>query len=169
MTGRTPKLLGLAMLLAVVAVIAACSAAPQASPTQRVCDGISEDMGGCTAERHDFTSSTCADLAREWATVFDEAIVGILNGRDAGGDQAPSSLIRQALVITTVDMNSRMRELGLRADCDLPEFMAAAEPLFSAELRAGVGSALYDDKPPATYEEWLDDVRRVVRVIDDEE
>lgn len=168
MASRT-RMLGFAMLLAVVAVIAACNTAPQVSPTQTVCDGVSSEMGGCTAERHDFTSSTCADLAREWATVLDAAVVAVLNGPDAVGDQGRSSLIRQALVITTIDMNVRMREVGLQADCDLPEFMAAAEPLFSAEIRARVGDALYDGKPPATYDEWLQDVRKVARLIDDGE
>lgn len=47
--------------------------------------------------------------------------------------------------------------------------MAAAEPLFSDRLRAGVGGVLYSGNPPATYAEWLDGVRRTVRIIDDGE
>lgn len=48
--------------------------------------------------------------------------------------------------------------------------MAAAEPLFSDRLRADAGGALYGGgNPPSTYAEWLDDVRRTVRMIDDGE
>lgn len=164
MMHRTPWWAG--TLLAAVAVIAACNAAPQASPSQEVCDGISADMGGCTGERHQFTSTTCADLAREWVTVLDPAVVAILDG-PAGVRR--SSLLKQAVVITTLDMNTRLRALDLQADCDAPEFMAVAVPLFSDKVRSGVGNALWDGEPPATFEEWLDDVRRTLRVIDDGE
>jgi len=47
--------------------------------------------------------------------------------------------------------------------------MATAEPLFSAVLRAGVGDALYDGLPLASYEEWLGDVRKSARIIEDGE
>jgi hypothetical protein len=165
---RTPKL-GLAMLLMVVSAIAACSSGVTASPSQTVCDGISSDVGGCTTERHEFTGTTCEGLAKEWAVALDGKIVGILNGPGSVGELGRSVRIRQALILTTTDMNTRLTELGLQADCDLPEFMAAAEPMFSGALKAGVGDALYDGKPPATYEEWLQDVSHVVRMIDEGE
>ena len=167
MTQRTPWWAG--TLLAAIAVIAACNAAPQASPTQEVCDGISADMGGCTAERHKFTSSTCADLAREWVTVLDPAVVAILDGPDGVNNDGRSVRLKRAVVITTLDMNTRLRELELQEDCDAPEFMAVAVPLFSDKVRSGAGNALWNGNPPATFEEWLDDVRRTLRVIDDGE
>jgi len=74
--------------------------------------------------------------------------------------------LKQALVIVTTDMNTRLLELELVETCDIPAFMAAAEPTFSAELRAKVGGGLYDGDPMATYEEWLDDVKRTLRVIE---
>ena len=95
--------------------------------------------------------------------------MAVLDGPAAVAEKARSVRLREAVNITTVDMMLRLASFGLQADCDLPEFMAAAEPLFSAELRAGVGGALWDGDPAATYEEWLDDVRRVVRMIDDGE
>jgi hypothetical protein len=72
------------------------------------------------------------------------------------------------VVISTVDVNSRLAELGLRGTRKVPEFMTTGEPVFSAELRAGVGDAMYDGLPPASYQEWLADVQKVVRIIDDE-
>ena len=160
------QLISSLMLLALLAVIASCG--PTAAPTQTVCDGISSEMGGCTAARHKFTASTCKDLAKEWAGVLDAAVVAVIDGPEEVAQQARSVRLRQALVITTADMNTRLQQLDLQADCDLPEFMEAAEPVFSAKLRAGVGAALFDGGPE-TYEDWLDDVRAVARSIDDGE
>jgi len=164
-----PRMRNFAMLLAIVAVIAASTVSQGPSQTQKVCDGVSNELGGCTAQRHTFVSGTCEDLAREWAQVLDTALVAILDGPEAVEDQSRSVLMKQALVITTIDMQTRLTELGLADTCDLPEFMAAAEPSFSDELRARAGGGLYSGNPPATYAEWLDDVRSTVRMIDDGE
>ncbi len=166
MTTKNRRLV-LPVLLAVVATVASCTATVQPSPT--VCDGVSSELGGCTANRHTYTGDTCPDLAREWATIVDERIVSVLRGPSVVAGQARSVLIRQALTITTVDVNERLRELGLRGTCDVSEFVATAEPLFSSELRAGVGDALYDGLPPASYEEWLADVRKAARILVDGE
>lgn len=139
------------------------------TPSPTVCDGVPSEMGGCAPGRHTFTSTTCTDLAREWATVFDAAVVGVLDGPKSVNGNARSVLLRLALVITTADLNQQLQALSLQADCDLEEFMAAAEPLFSEKVRAGAGNALYDGDPVATYEEWLADVRKVVRSIDEGE
>lgn len=158
-----------ATLLFVLSATVGCGSDARSSATQTICDGISSDVGGCTTERHGFAGSSCAGLAEEWATELDGQIVEILEGPDSVADQGRSVRIRQALVVTTVDMNTRLTELALQADCDVPEFMAAAEARFSETLRAGAGDALYDGDPSATYEEWLQDVRNVVRMIDDGE
>ena len=163
------RLLRWAVLLAMVAVAASCNIVSPGNPSPTVCNGISSEVGGCDPGRHEFTSSTCQDLAKEWATVLDAAVVKILDGPEAVAEQGRSVRLRQALVITTGDMNIRMQALSLQAACDLPEFMGAAEPVFSGALRAGVGNALYDGAPTATYGEWLDDVRSVARSIDDGE
>jgi hypothetical protein len=155
----------LPVLVAVVAMVASCSTPSQPSPT--VCDGVSSELGGCTAARHAFAGNTCEDLAREWATVLNEGVGGILRGPAEVADQARSVLLRQVVVITTVDLNARLEQLGLRGTCKLPQFMATAEPVFSAEIRAGVGDAMYDGLPPASYEEWLADVEKTARIIED--
>ncbi len=161
--------LAIPALLAIVAFVASCTLAQQGTsqPRPTVCDGISSEVGGCTANRHTFISDTCQDLAREWATVLNEGVIGVLRGPAVVGDQARSVLLRQAVVISTVDLNSRLAELGLRGTCKVPEFMATAEPVFSAGLRAGIGDAMYDSLPPATYEEWLSDVQKTAGIIDD--
>ena len=72
-------------------------------------------------------------------------------------------------MIATGDMGMQLHKVNLQADCDVPEFMAAAEPMFSQTIRDGVGAALSDNSPPSTYQDWLDDVGRVIRAIDDGE
>ena len=163
--------LRIAMLLAAVTVVASCGAttSPSPSASQQVCGGISADIGGCTTPRHTFTGSTCRDLAREWAGELDPALVAILDGPAVSNENARSVRLQQALVIATADMNIRMRALNLQDECDAPEFLATAEPLFSAKLKTGIGVALFDGSPVSTYDDWLGDVRRQLRVIDDGE
>ena len=171
MTTKNRRLV-LPVLLAVVATVASCTLSQPTTtvqPSPTVCDGVSSELGGCTANRHTYTGGTCQDLAREWATIVNEGIVDVLRGPAVVGEQGRSVLIRQALTLTTVDVNERLRELGLRGTCDVSEFVATAEPLFSAELRAGVGDALYDGLPPASYEEWLADVSKAARILEDGE
>lgn len=151
--------------LIVVGLIASCTSSPSSTPATSVCDGISAEMGGCTSARYRFSADTCEGLAREWATVLDGQVLAILDGSPDTA-QAVSVRLKQAVVVATTDMNTRLRSLGLAETCDVPAFMAAAEPLLSAELRQKVGAGLYDGNPAATYEEWIADVERTVAVID---
>jgi hypothetical protein len=164
----TTRILGLATLVLAIASSAACDAVGQA-PAPTVCDGVSSEAGGCDAGRHLFVADTCADLAREWAGALDRAVVAVLDGPPDVGQQGRGVRMKQAMVITSVDLNERLRTLGLRAACDVPEVMEIAEPLLSPALKAGVGNAMYDANPPATYDEWRADLLRSIQVIDHEE
>jgi|GEM_PF-5447397 len=159
----------LPVILAVVALVASCTLSQDdtSQPSPTVCDGVSSEAGGCTLSRHTYTSVTCQDLAEEWATVVDATVVGVLHGPAEVEGQGRSVLLRQVVVIATVDLNEHLRDLGLRGSCVAGDFVATAEPAFSEELRAGVGDALYDGLPPASYEEWLADVLKTVRIIED--
>jgi hypothetical protein len=165
------RLLRAALLLAIVAVSASCNAfASSATPSPAVCaDGISSEMGGCDVPRHVYTGSTCADLAKEWVGVLNSTAGSVVTGPATVGDQAKSVRLHLAMVTSTVGVNARIRELDLAAQCDVPGFMAVAEPLLSPELRSGAGQAMYDGDPVASFEEWLVDLRKVLRVIDDGE
>lgn len=164
----------LPLVLAAVLSAASCAGTSTASssiptPTEQVCNGISAGMGGCTTPRHTYVSTSCAGLAREWAAVLNESLVAILDGPAAVQDNARSVLLQRALVHATVDMNMRLRSLNLQEACDVPEFLAVAEPLFSTRLREGIGAAMFDGDPVVTYDEWMSDVRRQLRAIDDGE
>ena len=134
---------------------------------QRVCDGISSEVGGCEP-RHSFAARTCSGLAEEWARELDRKVTPIVRDPDQDPNQAASVLLRQALVVVTVDMSTRLRSRGLAGECDVPTFLAAAEPHFSAELKGGVGPLLFDGVPPTTYRDRLDDIRKLLRVIEEE-
>ena len=173
---RDRRLSWLLMVLAVVGAFVVISCQPfigQApetrvpGATQRVCDGISSDVGGCDP-RHSFTTTTCGTLAEEWGLEMDRRIVPILQDPTQDPNQAASVLLRQALVVVTSDMNTRLRSLNLAQDCEVEAFLSAAEPHLSDELKASVGDLLFDGSPRATYEEWLEDVRLVLRMIEEE-
>ena len=65
----------MALAAAVAALAASCTVPATATPPPTVCDGISSEVGGCVGDRHKFTSSSCDDLAREWAGVLDKSVV----------------------------------------------------------------------------------------------
>ncbi|MBA3308334.1 MAG: hypothetical protein H0T04_06570 [Chloroflexi bacterium] len=46
-------------------------------------------------------------------------------------------------------------------------FLRPAQPQLSAELKNGVGAHLFDGAPTMTYDDRLDDVRQVLRIIDE--
>jgi hypothetical protein len=156
------------LLLTAVSLATGCATA-MGSPTQTVCGGISSQAGGCDPNRHIFVESTCDDLAREWATVVDGRIVGIIDGPEDVGGEARSVRLKQAVVGATIDVNGRMRALDIRVDCNAEAFLDVAEAELSPSLKAGVGSVMYDGDPVVGYQEWLADVERSVRMIDQEE
>lgn len=156
----------IAVLLSVLATTCACQGVGQ-TPRPTVCNGVSSEMGGCAPGRHVFTASTCPDLAREWANALDGAVVTVLQGPPAVDLQARSVRIRQAMAIASVDLNERLRTLGLRGSCDVSEVMGIAEPLFSPALRSGVGAAMFDGEPVVGYEQWRADLLKMLQVIQD--
>lgn len=172
---RTRRLSRFFVVMAVTGafVVASCQPPTGQSPeslipgSTQVCDGISSDVGGCEP-RHSFTATTCEGLSEEWAREMDRRIVPILRDPTQDPNQAASVLLRQALVVVTSDMNGRRRSQNLAQDCEVEAFLSAAEPQLSDELKASVGDFLFDGSPRATYEEWLDDVRLVLRMIEED-
>lgn len=63
----------------------------------------------------------------------------------------------------------RLNDLGLLPSCDVPDFLATAEPQFSEELKAGVGKSLFDGAPDASAADWDAAVVRAIRIIDEGE
>jgi hypothetical protein len=148
------------------ALVAACtSAAPTPDPNQ-ICDGIAADIGGCGPERPVYSSTTCAGLAQEWATLVDERLVSIIAGDASVDGKARSVRSRDLLYLTGAVLAYRVDELGIRDTCQMEEFWPIAEATFSEAARSGAGSVLYDGNPTATWDDWVADAKRSVGVID---
>ncbi len=157
-------------LLLIAALIgASCTLDPGQTPSRSICDGVGAELGGCDAEQPEFTQTECAAVGREFGALLDERTVGIITGPEGVDGEARSVRVKQAMVLVSVRANNHLREIGLHATCDVPEFLEAAEAEFSPELKRSVGEVLYDGAPPASYEEWLDELTRTIAVIDAEE
>jgi hypothetical protein len=159
---------------AVVTLLAAflvvgCSPTVVAPSQPAVCDGVPADMGGCSSARPVFAGSTCRELAEEWGSHVDRQVLAVIDGPPEADGKQRSVRISDALVLSSIVAGMRLDQLGLLADCDVPEFVPAAKAQFSDELRAGIGSALFDGNPMATEQDWEDALVRAIRIIDEGE
>lgn len=127
------------------------------------------DIGGCRSDLPVFQGEDCAAIGREFGAYLNDETLAIVQGPSDVDGEARSVRLKQAMTLMASLANTQLDALGLRSACDAPQFLAAAEPEFSDELRATVGDALFDGQPAATYQEWFADVERSVSVIDTEE
>ena len=135
-----------------------------AEPTS--CDGISARAGGCDEDQPTYNGTTCAELAREWGDEVDRRLSTVIDGPAVVDGEAKSARQSSVLVLASTRLSMYMDGAGLLESCDLPEFLPIAEEQFSDKLREGVGSIIYDGEPVVSYEEWLADAERYIRVID---
>jgi hypothetical protein len=71
-------------------------------------------------------------------------------------------------MLMTARANEYLRNNGMAVDCDVDEFLAAADPEFSDTLREAAGSLLSEFEEH-DYEDWLADLRDALLVIDTDE
>ena len=75
----------------------------------------------------------------------------------------------QQLVILHIQLaNKHLRDTGQAMECDVPEFLEAAEAAFPAEFMERVGSNAFFGQT-VSYEEWREDLKRFLVVIDRDE
>lgn len=161
------RLAMLAGTLAIAVVIASCSNVGSAStPSPTVCDDVSSDAGGCSTERYRYVGTTCGEVAAEWGAFMDRLVLGVINGPQSVNNEARSSRLRQVIGIAAIDLDRHLESLKPAVRCSIEDVLAVGEEAFSDELRAGVGGAMYDGEPAVSYEEWLDDVRSVLGVLE---
>lgn len=139
-----------------------------ASPTSAICDGIAAEMGGCGEDLPAFTADDCDGVAREWGRQIDSQVRAIISGPDAVDGEARSVRIKQAAVLLSALAGRHLDDVGVRAQCDATEFLEIGEGEFSDELRERVGGAMFDGEPVVPYEEWLADLARTARSIEDD-
>jgi hypothetical protein len=162
-TTLRPTVLVLIVLFAAIG-LSGCGLVSRGSPQPSICDGISSDIGPCGAAPS-FAATTCTDLASEYGVALDRALLEVIRGpADVDGEAKSSRLIHAEVFVTTA-LTNRMISLGIIEECKMPDFLDAAEPGFSAELRAGVGQALFDGQPTASYGEFRERLAKVMSGI----
>lgn len=134
-----------------------------------ICAAVDARMGGCDEQQPEFAATDCSGVGREFGAYLDDRTRQIVAGPDAVEGEARSVRLRQAMVLLSARANDYLKEHGLHASCDVPEFLAAAETQFSEELRRGVEDAFYDGAPRATYDEWKRELMLMLGIIDAEE
>jgi hypothetical protein len=138
---------------------AEASQATAASPQPTLCDAW---MTGspCELPEPEFASSSCQDLAAEWADSLDTIVIGTLGGPETVDDGTLSDRISSAVDVATTKAIARLDALGLKADCPETEFLAAAEHLSPATYDR-IGWVLYDMNPDG-FDLWFADVQQVL-------
>jgi hypothetical protein len=159
------RCLVIAAFLSAAAAVGACGS-PVASPTRSLCDGVSATLGGCDADQPSFAGTSCAEVGAEWGTIVDARLLDVIHGPETVGDEARSVRLHQAMGLSFVRAAQHMDAAGFLATCRSAEFLGAAEPRFSPELRSSVGGAMYDGLPVVSYTEFLTDALRVVGTLD---
>lgn len=165
------------LLAAAVVLLAACStasplvsaspqptdAASQAtaeSPGPTLCDAR-DRAGPCEIPEPEFTSSSCQDLAIEWADSLQTTVFGTLGGPETVDDGTLASRVNSAVDVATTKVIARLDSLGLKADCPEAEFLAAAQPHFSPGMQDRIGWVIYHMNPDG-FDLWLADVKELL-------
>jgi hypothetical protein len=144
--GAGTRIRGLAVRSVAVAAIwvlavAACNATPAATPFRPTILA--------------FQGTTCEELAAEFGAIGDPSLRSVVDGPDQIADERMSVLVRRMQDLLVVAVTEQAREVGVIADCTMPEWLQAAERGFSNELRQTIGAAAYDGNPVIAYPAWL--------------
>jgi hypothetical protein len=155
----------IAALLVFAGLVAGCGALGS-SPKPSSCDGISSLAGGCDPDQPAFAGTTCAEVGAEWGTIVDQRILAVIHGPSNVNGNARSVNTKNAMVLAFIRAAQHMEALGILDDCHSAEFIGAAEPNFSPELRSSVGAAMYDGEPVVTYTDFVTDALSTVGSLD---
>ena len=151
--------------LVLVASLAGGCSLVSASPAPSSCDGISSEVGGCDSGQPSFTGTTCNEVGAEWGEAIDTGIRAVIAEPPMVDGKQRSSRISDVMVLAFVRASKQLQATGQLESCTAADFLDAATPAFSDELKQGIGAALYDGSPNATYEQFLSEVQNVIRQL----
>lgn len=135
---------------------------------REVCDGVTRRAGGCDPGQPVFTEIACAGVGREFGIQLDRRLTAILDEPQVkDGENRGVRAGRQTYLLTT-RANQYLRRQGMVTDCDVDEFLTAATTQFGPRFKEGAGSIL-SDTGTVSYEEYLDALRDILKVIDQAE
>jgi len=156
----------IAAVVVVASLAAACGGEAPTTPEPSVCDDIQADIGGCRVDRPVYLALDCDGLAGEWGASIERLVTPIFAEEPLRDGKQKSARIHDAMVLATIAAGLHMDRHGLLGTCESAAFMEIAGPAFGEPFRAGIGDALYDAAPVATWDQFLFELQRVVRVID---
>lgn len=162
-TSRVASILGAVAVLA--SILSGCGLFPGTSAQPSSCNGVPADIGGC-ADAPTYEGTTCEALSAEWGQEVDDRILKVIAEPPVVNDKQRSARIHDVLVLATVTLGLRMGEIGLLGHCSATEILMGAQPAFTAALKIGIVSALYDDSPAASWEQFNTEAMRVLSVLD---
>lgn len=151
-------------LMLVASLAGGCSLV-SATPAPSSCDGISSEIGGCDSGLPSFAGTTCEEVGAEWGQAVDTGIRAVIAEPPVVDGKQKSARISDVMVLAFVRATKHMEATGQLASCRAADFLDAATPAFSDELKAGIGAALYDGSPDATYEQFLAEVQNVIKQL----
>lgn len=149
-------------------LVSACVGEQQPGASNDVCAGVSEALGGCAPGQPTFSGDTCAEVGREYGEQLDDRGLEIINGPAVAEGSSRAVRLNDLKVLAAIRANQHLRERGLIQECGVEEFVAAAEAAFSDEFRSRAGDFL-SDGDPVSFEAWLEDLRSVLVILDQEE
>lgn len=134
------------------------------------CRGIGREFGGCNPNLAPYTATTCIGIAREWGQFVEKAGMHVMSEGPPGS--GPAAQVTSERWTITQLANFRLRDLGLIEDCRADEFYAVGSEEFGEVFRAKAPHYLFDvlfDDEDVTVEQWEEDVRKAVEMIDQAE
>lgn len=155
-------------LVAAFLALSACGMLGIGNAEPSACDGISSTVGGCDADRPVFSGTTCDAVAEELGVQLNDQLLEIVNGPERS-DESKATRVRHRESLAVSLANNHLREMGLIRDCGVDGFLAVSEQQFSDEFRMVIGQYAWDGPRHGTYEEWLDQLREYLQVIDMDE
>jgi hypothetical protein len=162
---------GAACLAAAASLVSACTGAPggasiAATPTPEICGDIPADIGGCSSNRPVYQGTTCEAVGQEWGRWIERLVTPIFDDAGVVDGEQKSVRVHEALVLATITAGLHLDEVDLLGVCTSTDFVALADRGFSQGFRDGLGSVLYDDAPTATWDQFLFELQRAIKVID---
>jgi hypothetical protein len=153
------------VVLVMVVILGGCRlSSSSAEPAASFCNGVSAEVGGC-GPTPSFAATTCDTLAAEFGSEIDRAMLEILNGPESVAGEARSIRIQHRGIVITTALTDRMIAIGILQKCTMPAFLDQAATAFSADMKARIGAVVNDGSPPATYEEFIDRLGRIMSGI----